>query len=61
VAETFSDDDLVVMSSHGRTGASRWFLGSVAEDILKRSTVSVLLVRQSPVTPGNPEPDAATP
>jgi nucleotide-binding universal stress UspA family protein len=49
VADTFNDDDLVVMSSHGRTGARRWFMGSVAEDVLKRSSVSVLLVRQSPV------------
>lgn len=37
--------DLIVMSTHGRGGAARWFLGSVAEAIVRRSTVPVLLVR----------------
>lgn len=45
VADTIVPGDLVVMSSHGRTGASRWFVGSVAEDILKRTSNTVLLVR----------------
>ncbi len=45
VADTFSPGDLVVMSSHGHTGAKRWFVGSVAEDILKRTSNTVLLVR----------------
>lgn len=46
VADTIAPGDLIVMSSHGRTGASRWFVGSVAEDILKRTSNSVLLVRE---------------
>jgi nucleotide-binding universal stress UspA family protein len=46
VASTLNDADLLVMSSHGRTGPKRWFVGSVAEDILKRSSVPVFLVRQ---------------
>jgi nucleotide-binding universal stress UspA family protein len=33
------------MSSHGRTGPKRWFMGSVAEDILKRTSVPVYLIR----------------
>jgi nucleotide-binding universal stress UspA family protein len=37
--------DLLVMASHGRSGMSRWFLGSVAEDLIRRSPVPVLLVR----------------
>lgn len=45
VADTIAPGDLIVMSSHGRTGASRWFVGSVAEDILKRTSNTVLLVR----------------
>ncbi|HYI25526.1 MAG TPA: universal stress protein, partial [Thermomicrobiales bacterium] len=45
VADSFAPGDLVVMSSHGHTGARRWFLGSVAEDILKRTSNTVLLVR----------------
>lgn len=38
--------DLVVMSSHGRTGVSRWVLGSVANEIVRRSKVPVLVVSE---------------
>lgn len=34
--------DLVVMGTHGRRGFERWFLGSVAERILRRSPAPVL-------------------
>jgi len=37
--------DLIVMASHGRSGMTRWFLGSVAEEILRHATVPVLLVK----------------
>jgi nucleotide-binding universal stress UspA family protein len=37
--------DLLVMATHGRSGLGRWFLGSVAEAVLRRSPVPVLLVR----------------
>jgi nucleotide-binding universal stress UspA family protein len=37
--------DLVVMSTHGRSGLGRWVYGSVAEAILARSPVPVLLIR----------------
>lgn len=36
--------DLIVMSTHARTGIVRWFLGSVSEDVLRRSQLPVLLV-----------------
>lgn len=39
--------DLVAMATHGRTGLSRLLLGSVAEKILRRAPVPVLLVRPS--------------
>jgi nucleotide-binding universal stress UspA family protein len=45
VANVINDTDLVVMSSLGRTGLRRWVLGSVAEDILKRTSVPVMIVR----------------
>lgn len=45
VASTLADGDVLVMTSRGRTGISRWFIGSVAEDILKRTKVPVLLIR----------------
>jgi nucleotide-binding universal stress UspA family protein len=37
---------LVVMTSHGRTGLTRWALGSVAEDVI-RGPAPVLIVRVS--------------
>jgi len=37
--------DLVVLGTHGRRGASRFFLGSDAEQVLRSSSVPVLLVR----------------
>jgi len=40
--------DLYIMASHGRRGVARWFLGSVAEDVVRRSPVSVLLVKSLP-------------
>jgi nucleotide-binding universal stress UspA family protein len=36
--------DLVVMSTHGRSGLSRWALGSVAERVLRYSDIPLLLV-----------------
>jgi nucleotide-binding universal stress UspA family protein len=37
--------DLIVMGSHGRTGASRFWLGSVADAVMRSATVPVLMVR----------------
>lgn len=37
--------DLYVIASHGRGGVSRWFLGSIAEELVRRSVVPVLIVR----------------
>jgi nucleotide-binding universal stress UspA family protein len=36
--------DLIVMASHGRTGLGRWIYGSVAERVLRRAPVPVLVV-----------------
>lgn len=38
-------DDVIVMSSHGRTGIKRWFLGSVAEEVMRHAHCPVLLHR----------------
>jgi nucleotide-binding universal stress UspA family protein len=35
--------DLIVMSTHGRSGPSRWALGSVADKVIRSSTVPVLI------------------
>lgn len=36
--------DLIVMSTHGRTGVSRWFSGSVVEKVVSQSLIPVLVV-----------------
>jgi nucleotide-binding universal stress UspA family protein len=36
--------DLIVMGSHGRSGVSRWVLGSVTEGVVQRSNCPVLVV-----------------
>jgi len=37
--------DSVVMSSHGRSGVSRWMLGSVAEHVARHAGVPILVLR----------------
>jgi len=37
--------DAIAMSTHGRTGAARWLLGSIAERVVHNSKVPVLLIR----------------
>lgn len=39
------DVDHVVVGSHGRRGLSRFLLGSVAESVVRRSPVSVTVIR----------------
>jgi universal stress protein A len=37
--------DLVVLGTHGRTGLSHWFMGSVAEKVARFAPCSVLIAR----------------
>ena len=37
--------DLIVIATHGRSGITEWFWGSVAERVLKTSKIPVLMVR----------------
>jgi nucleotide-binding universal stress UspA family protein len=37
--------NLIAMSTHGRSGLSRWALGSVADKVLHCSSVPVMLFR----------------
>jgi len=37
--------DLIALGTHGRTGITRWALGSVAERVLRSTEVPLLLVR----------------
>lgn len=45
VLDAAAGADLVVMGTHGRRGASRWWLGSVAERVVRGARVPVLVVR----------------
>jgi nucleotide-binding universal stress UspA family protein len=40
-----SDSDLIVMSTHGRGGLTRMWLGSVADAVVRQSSTPVLLIR----------------
>ena len=42
-----ADVDLVVMSTHGRSGLARFVYGSVAEKVLRHGTKPILLIRIS--------------
>jgi nucleotide-binding universal stress UspA family protein len=53
--------DLVVTSSHGRTGLSRWVLGSVAHHLVHHSPAPVLMLRTSPSSPGAGLADSSHP
>jgi nucleotide-binding universal stress UspA family protein len=46
-ALTQSDIDLIVLGTHGRTGASKFLLGSIAEEIFRCSSVPVLTIGPS--------------
>lgn len=47
--------DHVVMGSHGRDGATRLLLGSVAETVVRRASVPVTVVRDGEAATTNPE------
>ena len=46
ILETASSEgvDLIVLASHGRSGMTRWMLGSVAEKITRSADIPVLIV-----------------
>jgi nucleotide-binding universal stress UspA family protein len=44
--------DLIIIASHGRSGPSRWTHGSVADKVLRSSTVPVLMIRAPGCIPG---------
>ncbi|WP_440999383.1 universal stress protein [Fodinibius sp. SL11] len=46
IVEESEDFDMIVMTTHGRTGFSRFFLGSVSEKVLRLSHVPVLIVNE---------------
>jgi nucleotide-binding universal stress UspA family protein len=54
ITEAAKEYDLVVMTSHGRTGFSRLLLGSISEKVLRMSHTPVLVVgHDTPLVPIN--------
>lgn len=39
------DIDLIIMATHGRSGMTRWWMGSIAEKVISEAAAPVLLVR----------------
>lgn len=44
IVEEAENCDLIVMSSHGRSGVKRWLLGSIAENVLQAAHKPLLIV-----------------
>ena len=44
--------DLIVIATHGRSGISHWYWGSVADRVLRSACVPVLMVRGPGCVPG---------
>ena len=44
--------DLIIIASHGRSGVSRWVMGSVADRVLRSACVPVLMIRAPGCVPG---------
>jgi nucleotide-binding universal stress UspA family protein len=44
ITDAVKPGDVIVMTSHGRGGAKRWLLGSVAEKLVREGSVPVVLV-----------------
>jgi hypothetical protein len=52
--------DLVVLGTHGRRGLPRFFLGSVAETVLRKAPCSALVIPPAAVVSAGAEQDAWT-
>lgn len=44
ISEATSPGDLLILTSHGRSGVRRWLLGSVAEKLIREADAPVLLI-----------------
>ena len=44
--------DLIIVASHGRSGVSRWMMGSVADRLLRSVCVPVMMIRAPGCVPG---------
>jgi nucleotide-binding universal stress UspA family protein len=44
ILEATQDVDIIVIATHGRSGISRWWLGSVADEVIKGSSCPCLVI-----------------
>ncbi|MCC6791390.1 MAG: universal stress protein [Thermomicrobiales bacterium] len=44
ISEVTTSDDLIVLTSHGRSGFERWLIGSFAEHLVREGPVPVVIV-----------------
>ncbi|MBI4186624.1 MAG: universal stress protein [Chloroflexi bacterium] len=49
---TKNNTELIIIATHGRSGVSRWVMGSVADRVLRSACVPVLMVRAPGCIPG---------
>jgi nucleotide-binding universal stress UspA family protein len=52
-----NQSDLVVMTSHGRTGFAKWALGSVSQHLVRYADIPVLVFREQGSKLESPHPD----
>jgi nucleotide-binding universal stress UspA family protein len=52
-----NEADLIAMTTHGRSGLSRWMFGSVADSVVRHGGVPVLVIRPWP-SPSDEEAEA---
>ena len=45
IVDSTKPGDVIIMASHGRSGIARWYIGSVAEQVMRLSPVPVMVVR----------------
>lgn len=53
VLDAAADVDLIVIGTHGRRGPKRWWLGSVAERVVREAAVPVLVVHAAGHAPSS--------
>jgi nucleotide-binding universal stress UspA family protein len=54
---TIPGSDMIAMATHGRTGLTRWIMGSIAERVLSATTLPMLVIRPEKV-PAQPDQHA---
>lgn len=55
------DADIIVLCTHGRTGMTRWIMGSIAEKIAHHATCPVLILRETSPLPVLSDAESGSP